>query len=253
MIAFHSRLSAALERVRNLRRVVTQLRVIGRSPSQRRHAIRWLRSLRKDYLLDEPSPWITFDAIDCLTEIIRRQRARTGPLRVFEYGSGGSTLFWQRQGAHCVSIEHDPTWFGVVRSRIDSKRVDYRLIVPRQSDSSNDRDPSDPTKYASGDAACQSYDFREYATAISTFPDEHFDIVLVDGRSRPACIMHAAPKVRSGGVLVLDNAEHEYYTRKAGAFLREFRRSEFPGVLPNSMSFTRTDVYVREGAPAATG
>jgi hypothetical protein len=245
LIDIQARLQDGLKRVRELRRIVAQLRVISRSPSQRRHAIRWLKSLRKDYLLNEPSPWITFDAIDFLTDFIHKQEPRTGPVRVFEYGSGGSTLFWQRHGARCVSIEHDATWFDVVRSRIDATRVDYRLITPRPSETSGERDPADPTAYASGDAACRAYDFRDYATAISTFPDQHFAIVLVDGRARPSCVMHAAPKVRPGGVLVLDNAEHEYYTRKARVYLEGFRRIELTGVLPSSLSFTRTDVYIR--------
>jgi hypothetical protein len=237
-------LARCLAGLRTASQIAAQLRVIVRSPSQRRHALRWLESLRKGYLLDKPSPWITFDAIDFVSDFIRRQKARGEPLRVFEYGSGGSTLFWQGHGAECISIEHDATWSEIVRSRIDPRRVDYRLIAPRQTEEGGSRDPADPTAYAS--SASRTLDFRDYASAIDAFPDRYFPIVLVDGRARPSCMMHAAPKVQARGLLVLDNADREYYTSKLGKYLTSFRRIELAGVVPNTMGFTRTDVYVRE-------
>jgi hypothetical protein len=231
-----------------MRQTLRHLATIVKAPTQRKHAYRWLRSLRQGFLLDEPSPWITFDAIDYVQEFIERRAAgdRAEPLRVFEYGSGGSTRFWLSRGARCVSIEHDPAWFEVVRARIGSASVDYRLIEPEPT-GTDPGDPADPEAYASGDAGHRRSSFRRYASAIDEFPSRHFDIVLVDGRSRPACVKHAVDKVRPGGLLILDNAEVEYYTRIVGARLGSFRRLSFVGALPTSFSFTRTDVYVNGG------
>src|SRR3954469_21096963 len=49
-------------------------------------------------------PWWTFPAIDAVERWIT---ARNGNVRVFEYGSGASTVWLARRAAHVVSIEHD--------------------------------------------------------------------------------------------------------------------------------------------------
>src|SRR6185312_3507964 len=96
------------------------LAAIGRDRSQRRHLPTWVASMRKNYLLTKPSPWVTFDAIDHIENYLRSQRR---PLRAFEYGSGGSTLYWQSRQVECVSVEHDPAWYELVRERIVPERV----------------------------------------------------------------------------------------------------------------------------------
>ncbi len=210
-------------------------------PDQRKHALRWARSLAPGYLLEEPSPWLTFDAIDFLA-------GRVGDgARVFEYGSGGSTLFWVSLGATCVSIEHDPEWFDLIRERLGGTGlVDYRLIQPEPvMETGAVGDPSDPRGYASDDPRYRGYSFRKYASRIDEFPDGYFDLVLIDGRARPSCILHAAPKVKVGGMLVLDNAERAYYTEKASGFLLSFRPHRFAGVVPGVEVPSVTTVYVR--------
>jgi len=236
-----------INHIRRLRNIAAYSTKIARTEGQRKHLIPWLRSLRANYLLDEPSPWFSFDAIDYVRGFIARERGQARTLRVFEYGSGGSTLFWQSHGLKCVSIEHDPQWFSFVHERLNPSLVDHRLILPEPSEATADADPADPRTYASADAKSHGYSFRRYAQSIDEFPDAHFDIVVVDGRSRPACVMHGARKVRAGGLFIFDNAELEYYTRNTGEFVRDFRHNEFWGVVPMNMWFSRTDVHIRNG------
>jgi hypothetical protein len=213
-------------------------RVLATS-GQRRHALRWVRSRRDDFFLATPSPWLTFDAIERVTARMIRG------MRIFEWGSGGSTLFWLRWAAQLCSIEHDPGWYDVVKRALPpGAPVDYRLVPPDLGGSPA-ADASDPLAYASGDARCREGSFRRYATQIDEFPDAHFDLVLVDGRARPSCLHHAAPKVRRGGLLVLDNADRDYYVRALGERLGEFRREAFPGVGPRDPLMWRTDLYTR--------
>jgi predicted O-methyltransferase YrrM len=89
--------------------------------------------------------------------------------------------------------------------------------------------------------------FHRYASAIDAFPDGSFDVVLVDGRARPACIRHGARKVRVGGWLILDNAEREYYVRHVQADLADFNRRSFRGAGPVNTASWQTDVFVRRG------
>lgn len=223
------------------------LTVILRSQSQGKHLLRWMQSLRANYQLDTPMPWLTFDAIEAL-----RPRLRRG-MDVFEFGSGGSTLFWLKLGARVVSVEHDPCWFNEIRTRCREWKIDYRLVLPDIADP-RDGDPADPLAYVSSDERFASYNFRRYCQQIDEFKDRFFDLVLIDGRSRPSCIMHSVSKVREGGVLVLDNADREYYTLKAGRLLRGWTHSEYWGACPGVSFMTRTDLYTRPvGTVAASG
>ena len=210
------------------------------SASQRKHWLRWLRSRNPHYLLDAAVPWLTFDAVD---DLIRQL-----PLHpvVFEYGSGGSTLFWLNHGARCTSIEHDAEWFAILQKHVGScDRLDYRLIPPDGEPVGTRYDPTDPHAYHSTDPKFANRTFKNYAQQIDAFRNEHFDVVLIDGRARPSCLMHAAPKVKRGGLLILDNAERSYYTERTQPYLQEFMRTEYFGAGPVTRTMWRTDIYRR--------
>jgi hypothetical protein len=206
---------------------------------QRRHAVRWLASRRRDYLLRARVPWITFDAAEFLAS-----RVRPG-WRVFEYGSGGSTLFWLKLGCRCVSIEHDPEWFEAVRRRVPpASELDYRLVAPEMASAPRETDLADPEAYVSSDSRYHGCTFRNYVAQIDSFPDESFDMIVIDGRARPSCVVHAKPKVRAGGFVVLDNGDEKHYAA-APQLLQEFTLRQFEGACPFQPFFTRTDIYAR--------
>jgi len=210
------------------------------TPSQRKHAYRWLRSQRANYLVGAKLPWITFDAIDYL------ERHVACGSKVFEYGSGSSTLFWLRLDAQCTSVEHDPQWFSLIRERVGAcDRLDYRLVSPEPCDGTPCGDIADPNQYASGDRTFRGYSFKRYVQQIDEFADASFDIVSIDGRARPSCVMHGAAKIKPGGLLILDNADREYYTEKTRSYLQEFQPQAFYGVGPCGWWMWRTDIYTR--------
>lgn len=212
-------------------------------PAQRRYAWRWLESQLPNYLLTTPCPWITFGAIDCM-----RQSLRTG-LTIFEYGSGGSTLFWlQFMPATLVSVEHDPAWHAHLAPRLGPAwPVDYRLVPPEvPATPLRSPDPAEPGQYASADVVWSRHTFRRYVTQIDAFPTDHFDVVLVDGRARPACIRHSAPKVKVGGWLILDNSDRAYYLERTAPDLRNFAPRVFAGAIPQSPILSETTIFVRQ-------
>src|SRR5262245_28763699 len=49
-------------------------------------------------------PWLTFGAVRFLESRLASTQ------RVFEYGSGGSTLFLARRVEQVISVEHDVRW-----------------------------------------------------------------------------------------------------------------------------------------------
>lgn len=208
-------------------------------PSLRRHLLWWLRSKAPNYLLNAPCPWLAFDAVLALQE-----RVRPG-MRVFEFGSGGSTLFWLAKGAaEVISVEHDSAWHRVVAARLAGKnQADLRLVLPVAGHPPGD--VADPALFQSDDEAFRGYSFEDYVRQIDPFPDGYFDLLLVDGRARPSCIAHGARKVKPGGLLVLDNADRPYYLSHTAGRLADFDRALFSGMTPVTPGLSTTAIFTR--------
>jgi hypothetical protein len=209
---------------------------------QRRHSIRWAASLYPGATLRNPQPWLVFDAIDYLSEIDMRG------WQIFEYGSGGSTLYWLGQGACVTSVEHDATWYARVRARIPpDAAIDYRLVPPEPPERPGLKlDPADPAACASASPPRDGRTYRRYVAQIDSFADGSLDMVLVDGRARPSCIARAAPKLRPGGLLILDNSDRGYYTRCNAEALASYRPLVFIGAIAQVPAFSQTTIYIRE-------
>lgn len=223
------------------RQIIPHLLHLGSSTSQRKHIVRWMKLRRRNSLFNAQFPWLTFDAIDFVQSHLAIN------VRVFEFGSGGSTLYFLRQGAEVVAVEHDIGWYHFVRTKIGIGRpIDFRLIRPELVPEGNEADPADPDGYKSSDERYFACSFRNYVNQVDEFPDEHFDLILVDGRARPSCIKHAARKVKVGGFLVLDDSERTYYLELAGAFLRDFECKVFRGAKPGYLQFAETSVFTRK-------
>jgi hypothetical protein len=208
-----------------------------------RHYPKWvIKGQSKRSPLEDARPWINFDAQSYLDSIINDK------MQVFEYGMGGSTLYFAKRVKMIGSVEHDPEWFRKVEQKITEqgisafrgqckppKLLDMPIAHPNYAN---------PTKYLSKCGRYKDYSFKDYACSIDAYPNDHFDLVFVDGRARPSCIWHAVPKVRLGGFLVLDNSDRCYYTEQLGDRLQNFEKVfERFGPGPYSSLFTGTTFF----------
>ncbi len=202
----------------------------------------WYRSLDSAANpLNDRSPWITFAAIAFLERIL------TEDMWVYEYGVGGSTLFFSARVKAVVSCEHDHAWGEKVRSELERFRYTnckLRVFEPTSIDPISEGDPSDFDAYLSHSPAYKDFCFKDYVRSIDSYPDESFDVILIDGRSRPSCCKHAISKVKVGGYIVLDNAERECYA-PAQKFLQTqgFTKIDFYGPGPYNAYFWKTCVW----------
>jgi SAM-dependent methyltransferase len=202
---------------------------------------RWRRSLlpSANSLTDE-SPWIPFRTIDRLEAYVKPG------MRVFEYGAGGSTLFFARRAAEVVSVDHDPAWAAKVSEALKARKLEnatVRLKAPRREDGASDRSPSDPDGYVSEGEEWRGYSFRDYVTAIEEYPAGYFDVVLIDGRARPSCFKHALPKVKPGGWIVWDNTERDYYNPSMRLAPHSFHRMDMVGPIPYLNFFGKATLW----------
>ncbi|HLP36084.1 hypothetical protein [Lacibacter sp.] len=168
----------------------------------------WKFRVSSKSTLDFRTPWLVFDAIDFLSNWLRKDMV------VFEYGSGGSSLFISDRVNKLYSVEHNEQWFGNVSDAIKTEgiqNIDLRLYRPVVKINDPKVDCSDPKNYISCMGEFKDLNFETYVKSIAAFPDNYFDLIIVDGRARPSCIQHAMPKVKTGGVLLVDNADRAYY------------------------------------------
>jgi predicted O-methyltransferase YrrM len=154
-------------------------------------------------------PWFSHCSIEFL-----EGRIQPGWL-CFEWGSGGSTIWLAELGGQLVSVEHNDEWY----SQVDKWLIEYGLKVDLNY-----------IQLTSG-----------YADFILKYPDDHFDLIEIDGRQRAACTQNALPKLKPGGILIVDNSEREQY-QESLATVRRWEHVDFYS--GNSEGWT-TSVYFK--------
>lgn len=165
--------------------------------------------------LHDKKPWIVQATTAWLENYL------TENMYVFEWGSGGSTLFSALRTKKVISIEHNYPWFLKTQfylNRANIKNCDYRFVEAEKSTS--------PSTYTSTDKKYAGFSFEKYVRAIESFPDAHFDLIFIDGRARSSCVLHAKNKVKKGGYILLDNSERMEY-QEAIVALQSFERTDF--------------------------
>jgi predicted O-methyltransferase YrrM len=128
------------------------------------------------------APWLTPAAVGLLATLLRP--ADQGA----EFGSGRSTLWFAARVAALTSVEHDSRWHESVTARLKERgldNVDYILA------------PGDQPTEQGGDSV--------YAKTALAFPDTSLDFALVDGHYRDYSAKFILPKIKPGGMLIIDN------------------------------------------------
>lgn len=121
------------------------------------------------------SPWLNRHAVHLLDSWL--QPGDKG----FEWGSGRSTLWLARRVRWLLSVEHSEPYYLRTRSQLAAAglhHVDYRHC-PQEAD---------------------------YVGASNSLPPQSLDFVLVDGQRRDHCALAALPRLKPGGLLILDNS-----------------------------------------------
>jgi len=162
-------------------------------------------------------PWIAPEAVR------RLDRLAEPGWRVLEFGAGDSTHWFAARAASVVSVETDRAWHARVAQDLASSRLDNCELLLR----------------ARGDVAAVARDF----------PDDHFDLIVVDcAESAPGeridCVRAAAGEVRPGGYLLLDDSDRPAY-RGADEVLAGWAVARFVGMKPRPLAAVETSLYRR--------
>ncbi|MFI5336277.1 MAG: hypothetical protein ACHQ5A_05815 [Opitutales bacterium] len=177
--------------------------------------------------IDVELPWWSCGAIRFLAGYLQPHH------RVFEYGSGGSSLFVARRVAALVAVENDPAWHQLLletAARRNIRNLDCELHPFNEHDFA---------------------DFRRSGFSRRVLA-EAWDAVIIDcnfglddppfGLIRPAAFTDTLTRVKPGGVIVLDDSwmYPELLAPRPGWAIHDFR-----GLGPCRFGVTSTAVFQR--------
>lgn len=117
-----------------------------------------------------PIPWYTYPAIEYIKQLDFSDKT------IFEFGSGNSSLFWASICKNIISVDEDEKWY---KSRLMLKKDNMDILYKTEED---------------------------YFMSILSYEDK-FDVIIVDGKDRDKCCESALKKIKSNGLIILDNTD----------------------------------------------
>ncbi len=217
-------------------RLLTRAKVLSENPPVRSHRLQhWAYSLTRVHdsmaIVELGVPWWTYDAIDHIEQVLD---ARPDDLRVFEYGSGASTFWLARRAREIHTVEHHAGFAKTIGPELAKlEDVTFHLVEPERSEH-----PAIGS-LKSGNAGL---DFKAYVTTIDAVGGL-FDVVVIDGRARAACLRAAIPHLAENGIIVFDNTRRRRYRKaieKSGLV-----ETRFTGLTPTLPYPEQTSVLTR--------
>lgn len=147
---------------------------------------RWFSSLFAIYDTDRmialDLPWWNVEATREISDFL----AVRGNARIFEYGSGASTVWLAKRCGEIITVEHDKPWLDTFQRQ--TKGHNNVSLLYRPIDNGPDG----------------------YVKAIDEF-DGEFDMIVVDGRHRSACLRQAESRLKKGGIVLFDDSGRARY------------------------------------------
>lgn len=122
-----------------------------------------------------PIPWYTYPAIEYLNHI------DFSDFKIFEYGSGNSSLYWSGKSKVLTSVEDNKEWYDKIKKNGDAQKKIFNYIYA-----------PDKNVY------------------INTIDEYDPDLVIIDGKWRSDCLNKTILKFnksRNGKVLIFDNSD----------------------------------------------
>jgi hypothetical protein len=216
-------MTGAMSKVTSLSKIAV---FYGVRPYRAGEVLRWARQ-RRQSTIESRLPWWPFAAINGVSAALPPDPV------VFEFGGGGSTLWLADLGAQVTVAEHDREWFEVLRQQLGDT-AETLLSEPA-------------THGTIGSVKTPGKFFDDYVGLIAAQPDERFDLVIVDGRARVECGLAAMPKIRPGGILLLDDSHRPRYEPLWQA-LSGWVRTDYRGLKIGSNKVAQTSTWVKPGS-----
>lgn len=181
-------------------------------------------SLTKKTPLEIGLPWWSYKSIKKIKPWLNRN------LTVFEWGSGGSTIFLCNRVKSIVSVENDQNWTNKVNSALSSLNAQNAKVIQKE------------INLQSAECFLES----SYAQEIS----DKFDLIVIDGEdhfnseshwsARENCFDLSQQSINKEGIIIVDDAwRYPSILNKSKA--KKILKLESIG--PCRLGVTRTDLH----------
>lgn len=185
-------------------RALTRVGILPHDPPPRAQRYRhWAYSLTKAHdsigISKLDVPWWTYGAIDAVENWIA---VRTKNVRAFEWGSGSSTIWLARRVAEVHSVEHHAEFARMIQAELVAQTwATLDVVEPEESAA---------PRIGSAKEGHRHLDFSRYVAHIDAVGGL-FDLIVIDGRAREACLVAALPHLADDGIIVFDNTLRRRY------------------------------------------
>jgi len=186
-------------------RLLERVGILDDQPPSRQERLKhWAFSLTRAHdslgIAELDVPWWTYNAID---EVEGWLADRSG-VRVFEWGSGASTMWLAKRAASVNSVEHHAGFGRMMQEQLtDVANTTLDIVEP---------EASDHPAIGSAKEGHGGLDFTKYVHHIGAVGGR-FSLIVVDGRAREACLSAALDHLEPDGVIVFDNTMRRRYQR----------------------------------------
>lgn len=159
-------------------------------------------------------PWFTYSSIEFVEQRLKPT------FKVYEFGSGNSTLFFSKRVNSINSVESDHGFFEELRPKLDPvSNVTYSYFPDEEG--------------AFGDS-------------IKPF-SKTFDVIVVDGADRVNCARNSIAALKDDGVIIWDNSDRLEYQEGYDFLLNNgFKRIDFVGHGPIGYKEWATSIFYRK-------
>ncbi|MBB6461213.1 class I SAM-dependent methyltransferase [Flammeovirga kamogawensis] len=174
----------------------------------------WTKSLKSFSVINnkkEPIPWFTYSCIHFLST------RKLSNLNVFEFGSGNSTLWFQKRVNKIYSLEHNKDWFNKIKNQFNSN---------------------------------VTFIYKEIDNGYSQEINNHslqFDLIIIDGRNRVECCKNTLNKISPNGVIIWDNSDRIKYNEGYNLLTENgYKRLDFYGLAPSVCDSSLTSIFYKK-------
>jgi hypothetical protein len=175
----------------------------------------WFESFNIKESIDKdgnPIPWCTYSFIKFIEPRLKKH------FKVFEYGSGNSTLWYAKRVNEITSVENDFDWYKNVSSSMPSNaQVIY----------------------------CELKYDGDYCRQVLK-QNKKYNIIIIDGRDRINCTKLCIESLTEDGVIVFDNSNLTQYTEAIEFLARiKFKRLDFWSLSPVTSHNNCTSIFYK--------
>ena len=186
----------------------------GLIPSYLKHNV-----FRHPLPIDLGLPWWSYKAIEYVNTIVEGKR-------IFEYGTGGSTILFSKKAKSIMSVEDDRKWMNVVQSRLSDLGIKNVEVIYEAFDFEHS----------------QNFEESRY---LKTVDKQEFDIIIIDGQDwsfeeRVKCFKYVEPRMKPGQYIIVDDFWRYLQLKKNN---RAKSVKVFESVGPGRLGVTSTAIF----------